>query len=71
MLRVDPLSRQEISAGSVEILSFPLGGVMQQDPEDLQRTSQCFGLSLKVCFLTISNGLILNMYSNVPYLSLD
>ena len=46
--RGKPLSRQEISAGSVEILSFPLGDSVKQEGEDAPGAAECFGLSLKV-----------------------
>lgn len=55
LCRSPPLSRQEIGAGTVEILSFPVGEVTQPDGQDQQRSSQCFGLSLKVGGLTHSN----------------
>ena len=40
------MTRQELAAGSLDIISFPMGNLLQREQGDESRTS--FGISFKV-----------------------
>ena len=41
-----PVTRQELAAGSLDIISFPMGNLLQREQGDESRPS--FGISFKV-----------------------
>ena len=46
LYRDRPVSRQELGAGSLDIISFPMGNLLQREQGEEVKTS--FGISFKV-----------------------
>ena len=46
LYRDRPVSRQELGAGSLDIISFPMGNLLQREQGEESKTS--FGISFKV-----------------------